>query len=226
MSTKTVQALAVEGCGRCGAKVARLRSKRTRNLYSVEIRDVVVGDALPLVGVADFHNCDPTAVEAYRAGQAQALGLNFSGIAAFFRSALAKGAKKLVICLQTDEEVTVELRHSASKGVLYVTDGGPWGDNRYFGAIDLASGAFRVGRESSPPVNALLTEFEADPAGVAARYGHLTGRCSFCARNLDDVRSVDVGYGPVCAKRYGLPWGERAAVDSAASGRDLFKAIA
>jgi len=28
-------------------------------------------------------------------------------------------------------------------------------------------------------------------------------------RGLDDERSVSVGYGPVCAGHYGLPWGEK-----------------
>lgn len=30
-------------------------------------------------------------------------------------------------------------------------------------------------------------------------------RCSFCGLALTDEGSVEVGYGPVCAKRWGLP---------------------
>lgn len=37
----------------------------------------------------------------------------------------------------------------------------------------------------------------------AARFGKLHGFCVNCARDLDDDRSLAVGYGPVCAKRYG-----------------------
>jgi hypothetical protein len=44
-------------------------------------------------------------------------------------------------------------------------------------------------------------------AEEAAAFGHSTGECVFCSRELEDDRSVTVGYGPVCAKRYGLPWG-------------------
>jgi hypothetical protein len=47
-----------------------------------------------------------------------------------------------------------------------------------------------------------------NPASVAAAYGHQTGNCCFCARELTDSRSVTVGYGPICAGYYGLPWGE------------------
>lgn len=38
-----------------------------------------------------------------------------------------------------------------------------------------------------------------------------TGNCSFCHRELTDAPSVFAGYGPVCAAKRGLPWGEVAA---------------
>lgn len=47
-------------------------------------------------------------------------------------------------------------------------------------------------------------------AEEAARFGHDHSRCVFCSRNLSDEkdgRSVEVGYGPICADKYGLPWG-------------------
>jgi hypothetical protein len=52
-----------------------------------------------------------------------------------------------------------------------------------------------------------LSAMASDPAKAASEYGHLTGRCCFCNRTLDDERSTAVGYGPVCAKHFGLPWG-------------------
>lgn len=61
------------------------------------------------------------------------------------------------------------------------------------------------------PTRALLNglrDFAANPAGTATAHGHLTGNCCFCARELTDSRSVTVGYGPICADHYGLPWGE------------------
>jgi hypothetical protein len=45
-----------------------------------------------------------------------------------------------------------------------------------------------------------------DPVKAAAEYGKKTGRCCFCFLSLDDPRSLEVGYGPVCAKHYKLPW--------------------
>ena len=53
----------------------------------------------------------------------------------------------------------------------------------------------------------LLKSFATDPAAVAAKYGKLTGSCSFCQSSLTDSKSLAVGYGPVCAKHYNLPWG-------------------
>lgn len=47
-------------------------------------------------------------------------------------------------------------------------------------------------------------------AAEAAALGHQTHHCCFCGLELTDDgdgKSVDVGYGPVCAKNNGLPWG-------------------
>jgi hypothetical protein len=54
-------------------------------------------------------------------------------------------------------------------------------------------------------VVATLGTIAADPAAAAAAYGALMGRCSFCNLALTDAGSVEVGYGPVCAKHWGLP---------------------
>ena len=46
---------------------------------------------------------------------------------------------------------------------------------------------------------------------IAAKYGVESGNCLFCSRELTDERSNPAlggaGYGPVCAKKYSLPWG-------------------
>jgi len=43
-------------------------------------------------------------------------------------------------------------------------------------------------------------------AEQAAAFGQTSSFCCYCARHLEDGRSVEVGYGPVCAKKYNLPW--------------------
>jgi hypothetical protein len=54
------------------------------------------------------------------------------------------------------------------------------------------------------------TSLQPITAEQAAAFGHQHERCVFCSTPLSDDgdgRSVQVGYGPVCADRYGLPWG-------------------
>lgn len=52
----------------------------------------------------------------------------------------------------------------------------------------------------------LMEDFKHDPTGVASESGHLRGLCTFCAKDLKTENSTSHGYGPVCAKRYGLVW--------------------
>lgn len=54
-----------------------------------------------------------------------------------------------------------------------------------------------------------LDRFLADPEGEAVRAGKLSGHCSFCKSPLSTPESVSAGYGPVCAKHWGLPWGHK-----------------
>ena len=41
----------------------------------------------------------------------------------------------------------------------------------------------------------------------AKEYGQRTGKCMFCRRELTTTASTTVGYGPICAERNHLPWG-------------------
>lgn len=80
----------------------------------------------------------------------------------------------------------------------------------WFGRV-YADGRWEQGRgtaEETAAVEAMLTKFAADPEGVAAEHGKLTGACCFCNRKLSDDRSTAVGYGQTCAKKFGLKWGK------------------
>lgn len=71
-----------------------------------------------------------------------------------------------------------------------------------------------------------LQELIDDPVGTAARFGKETKCCSFCGIGLTDPRSQLVGYGPICADNYGLPWGDRPAkVVSEKTVEDLEKLL-
>lgn len=122
----------------------------------------------------------------------------------------SKSLKRVKVRLQTPDGTPVVFGRAgaASKyaGQIMITDGLPFGQNRFFGRIDV-NGAFYASRHVTDQVRDLVMSFADDPAGTAGRYGRLTGGCSFCNHGLKDERSTQVGYGPICAKRFGLAWG-------------------
>lgn len=53
----------------------------------------------------------------------------------------------------------------------------------------------------SEDVSNMLEDANDNLLQLAKIYGHQTGTCSICARTLNDPLSVQMGIGPVCAKR-------------------------
>lgn len=101
--------------------------------------------------------------------------------------------------------------NSKNPGIVNVTDGKPFGHNKWYGRVTEA-GAWETCKTDYPElpvVRKLLTEMSENPAKVASEYGRLTGYCCFCRSKLTDEKSTAVGYGPVCAERYGLPYGSK-----------------
>jgi hypothetical protein len=135
--------------------------------------------------------------------------LNFQAIQELFNRA-GQRLKRVKIKLQAPEGTPVVFNRAgpASKyaGQVMVTDGLPFGQNRFFGRIDVNGDFYPTGK-ATDAVKGIVREFAEDPAGTAGRYGRLTGGCSFCNHPLKDERSTAVGYGPVCAKNFGLVWG-------------------
>lgn len=62
--------------------------------------------------------------------------------------------------------------------------------------------------ESAKGVIRKLTPEMRATAEQASEFGHTYHCCVYCSRGLNDSRSETVGYGPICADKYGLPWGE------------------
>lgn len=54
-----------------------------------------------------------------------------------------------------------------------------------------------------------LHEFAAHPKEMALLYSKKTSTCCFCGLGLENPASIMVGYGPICAENYGLPWGDK-----------------
>jgi hypothetical protein len=147
-------------------------------------------------------------IEAHRRSKAAPklqLGANGAArIFGLFSTAKAAKLKHPAIRLSNGSEVltlSMASDKSSNPGHLYVKG------NAYYGKITPA-GRFLGTRECPPTVEQNLVEFAANPEEVAARFGKLTGQCCFCGRPLTDERSTDVGYGHVCAKKFGLRWGK------------------
>lgn len=91
---------------------------------------------------------------------------------------------------------------------------------RWFGRID-PDGTLVRGGQLTLAMEAALVEIATDPVAAATSYAKFSGACSFCGKELTDARSLSVAYGPVCAKKYGLPWGapatEVAAIEAPAA---------
>jgi hypothetical protein len=97
--------------------------------------------------------------------------------------------------------------YEKTPGALYVTNGRRAENRVRFGKV-LPDGNFRAYSDCTGDVIRALEAFAKNPAQMAAEYGHATGECCFCGRSLYDETgggSVEVGYGPVCAVKYGLP---------------------
>lgn len=151
---------------------------------------------------------------------------NLSGVIALFAKAREHlDFPKIVLVVDDGHRGFTELKLSVAgdkarfPGTVNVADNLPFGQARFFGRINL-DGSFEPSRhvegELQGRIVALLQAFAANPAEVAAAHGKLTGNCCFCHRQLTDERSTAIGYGPVCADNYGLPWGAKAAAEPAA----------
>jgi Family of unknown function (DUF6011) len=134
------------------------------------------------------------------APQAVAAVVDMSSVVAFLAMARERGLKAPHVHFldSAQREITLKLAKetSANQGAVYVMVNG-----QYVGKIT----AERVAVGLSASLVDTLTAIAADPATAAKAYAALHGRCSFCNLHLTDAGSVEVGYGPVCAKHYGLP---------------------
>ena len=82
-----------------------------------------------------------------------------------------------------------------------------------------------TGRSCAKVFNPLTKRFRRSPGSVyrlttshrlspseAGDFGRLYGVCIYCSRTLTDDRSKGAGYGPVCAAKHNLPWGDETAL--------------
>lgn len=135
---------------------------------------------------------------------------DLSGVIALFDQAAKHLKFPAVVLGEGDATIRLTVAGPTSKapGTINVTSPGPFETRTWYGRID-RTGKLSQSSKAALPDGAVdrLRRFAADPVAVAAEHGRKTGACCFCARELTDQRSVAVGYGPICADHFGLPWG-------------------
>lgn len=129
--------------------------------------------------------------------------VNLKSVADFLGAAKARGLKfptaRFLAPGGGELRLYVAGARSNFPGSIQVKIGHDW-----IGRVNL-DGAVAGPLNDRPDVIATLTKVAADPVTAAKEYGALSGRCSFCNLPITDAGSVEVGYGPVCAKHWGLP---------------------
>jgi hypothetical protein len=134
---------------------------------------------------------------------------DFSGVVELFKKAQAHLKYPKINLKLPDLPIVLTLAGSKSKapGTVNVAGEGKYPDREWYGRVNV-KGEWEPSRSVSPtlvePLTELLMELAADPGGVAAKYGKLTGNCCFCNSGLEDPRSTAAGFGPVCAEHFGL----------------------
>ncbi|PBB96718.1 DUF6011 domain-containing protein [Mesorhizobium sp. WSM3862] len=136
---------------------------------------------------------------------------SMDGLIALFDTAIANKLKHPKIRFDVNGETVVLAlagARSAHAGQINVSSPGSFESRDWYGRID-RKGEFTRSRRSPGPdgLVSALTALAENPSKAGAAHGKRTGNCCFCAIELTDHRSIDVGYGPVCAKRWGLAWG-------------------
>lgn len=124
-------------------------------------------------------------------------------IVEFLYAARDRGLKRpklRVLSLDEKTELAISItRGGAAPGSLAVTEGG-----RFIGCVRPNGTATGELAKNADYREHLLTVAH-DPIRAAKEYAALKCACSFCGQQLTDAGSVEVGYGPICAKHWGLP---------------------
>lgn len=131
---------------------------------------------------------------------------NFNAINVMFRLA-GEHLKAPKVRLLSKENTFVQLTfHPDTKVIDIHRDG--WqghGRRKFIGTI---SNDMIVPHNASlltDDVRMVIQELSLDPVGTARAMAGKLGACMYCAKRLSDARSKELGYGPICAKHYGLP---------------------
>lgn len=138
-------------------------------------------------------------------GPVEVVTIDLANVAQLFDNVTLKYPKIRLMVDGIKLQLSRTGNRSRFPGSINITDGRPYGDNTWYGRI--VDGEFTPSKSCTDQVIEILKSLDSDPVEVMANHGHRNGECGFCGKELTDERSTEVGYGPVCAKSWNLPWG-------------------
>ncbi len=116
----------------------------------------------------------------------------------------------------TDLKLSLAGPKSRYHGAVQLTDGRPFGENQYFGRVENGELILtRDGGARAVELESILRSMSTDLGTFAKMHGQKFGNCCFCRKELTAGPSLNAGYGPICADKYSLPWGEDVAPEAA-----------
>lgn len=131
--------------------------------------------------------------------------INLQPVATFLKGAQDRGLKhpKLrVLALDKKSELRLSLTEKgAVAGSVAVVER----SGRGFVGCVRPDGATTKELKQDLVLQEYLLRVARDPIAAAKEYAALMGLCCFCGKELTDAGSVEVGYGPICAKHWNLP---------------------
>lgn len=96
-------------------------------------------------------------------------------------------------------------------GSISVTDSGKYPGNKFYARITRGANnqpLIKWYNDASTDhyVKSEIETILGDPIGFGKLHGIKFSNCMFCGLELTNKNSVTVGYGPICAENWGLPW--------------------
>lgn len=146
-----------------------------------------------------------------QAQEVKPLSGDFDEVFKFFETAFKSGLKvpKIRLITHADEYLLLRFISSDPAGRKIDIYQGGWanhGTRVYVGMIrDNQVKPYRGRMTNSMKI--FIDKFSKDPLKVAKACAAQLGICTYCGLDLTTNESKHNGYGPICAKSWGLPWG-------------------
>lgn len=120
----------------------------------------------------------------------------------------------LIFSYHTDEALfdinNIKLGLGTDPNTIWVSNGFARGNpkNILYGKFPRFYNGFVPYHNRSVDIISILEQLCEDPIKFGSMKGQKFRHCCFCNTELTSKESLFVGYGPICADNWGLPWGE------------------